>query len=253
MSIPVIWIAIILIILAIILSLVGIRRVPPKVLETRIAKLILKNTTLGDRLCEIFYGVAMVTVVSGIVNVEASGYENIGFTLLFVSLGVNITWGIIDGATSVYGSLVDEAEEDRLVQSLRTDGNRRVEREQATQILQGTILRSLSEEEQSKVVDMLQEGSPQEVREYSASAEDLKMFLAIFLMDFITVFPVIIPFYVLDDPRSALFWSHFIAILLFVVIGMAWAKYLNKKVARAGLALGLLAIGTIGLTYYFGW
>ncbi len=252
MIFPLIWIAIILIILAIVLSLLGINRIPPRIKETRIARLILRNTTLGDRLCEIFYGVTMVTVVSGMVNVEASGYENIMAALLIVSLGVNITWGIIDGATSVYGGLVDKAEEDRLVNSLRTDRNNK-DRESASEILQGTILRSLSQEDQSKVVDMLQAGTAEKPGKYGASSEDFKMFLAIFSMDFITVFPVIIPFYVLKDPQSALFWSHFIAILLFVIIGMAWAKYLNKNMIRAGLALGVLAIATISITYYFGW
>ena len=253
MIFPIIWIAVILIILAIVLSLLGISRIPPRVMETRIARLILKNTTLGDRLCEIFYGVTMVTVVSGMVNVEASGYQNIMAALLVVSLGVNITWGIIDGATSVYGGLVDKAEEDRLVNSLRTDKNKKEDRESAAEILQGTILRSLSEDDQFKVVDMLQAGTTEKPGKYSASREDFKMFLAIFLMDFITVFPVIIPFYALKDPQSALFWSHLIAILLFVIIGMAWAKYLNKNMIKAGLALGVLAIATISITYYFGW
>jgi hypothetical protein len=253
MTIPLIWIAVILIIIALIIGLIGIRRVPSWVLKSRIAKLILKNTSLGDRLCEIFYGVAMVTVVSGMVNYGFIGLQGLGFALLIVSLGVNITWGIIDGATSVYGGLVDKAEEDRLINSLRVDKDNQEEREEVAEILQGTILRSLSEEDQSRVVDMIQAGKPEKITVYGASKDDLKMFLAIFLMDFITVFPVIIPLYVVKDPRSALFWSHFIAILLFVIIGIAWAKYLNKNMLKAGLALGAIAIVTIAVTYYFGW
>ena len=253
MTIPLIWIAIILIILALVIGLIGIRRVPTRVLKSGIAKLILKNTTLGDRLCEIFYGVVMVTVVSGMVNYGFKGHQDLGFALLIVSLGVNITWGIIDGATSVYGGLVDEAEEDRLVNSLRTDENNQENREDVAEILQGTILRSLSEEDQSRVVDMIQAGKPEKTGEYGASRDDLKMFLAIFLMDFITVFPVIIPLYVVTDSQSALFWSHLIAILMFVIIGIAWAKYLNKNMLKAGSALGILAIATISVTYYFGW
>lgn len=248
-----IWIAIIFIILALIFSLLGIRRIPSRVFDSRIVKLIMKNTTLGDRLCEIFYGITMVTVVSGMVNVEASGYENIGLVLLFVSLGVNITWGIIDGATSVYGGLVDMAEEDRLVNSLRTHKGNQINRKITADILGGTIVRRLDEDDQSKVIDMLEAGTPEKIGVYGASMDDFKMFLAIFLMDFTTVFPVIIPFYVIEDHQSALFWSHFIAILLFVIIGMVWARYLNKNMLKAGLALGIIAMGTIAVTYYFGW
>jgi len=89
-------------------------------MKSKTAKLILKNTTLGDRLCEIFYGVFMVSAMIGIINITASGYGlDIKHVLLILAFGVNITWGIIDGATSVYGSLVDQAEEDRLVNLLR--------------------------------------------------------------------------------------------------------------------------------------
>jgi VIT1/CCC1 family predicted Fe2+/Mn2+ transporter len=248
-----IWILIIFVIILLILSLLGIRRIPRRILDMRIARLILKNTTLGDRFCEIFYGVTMVTVVSGMVNVEASGYENIGFVLFVVSLGVNITWGIIDGATSVYGGLVDKAEEDRLVNLLRSDRGNQENREKTTEILEGTIVRSASEEDRSRVVDMIGAGAPEKIGIYSASMDDFKMFLAIFLMDFTTVFPVIIPFYVIKDNQSALFWSHFIAVLLFVIIGMAWARYLNKNMLKVGLALGIIALITIAVTYYFGW
>ena len=247
------WIAIILIILVMIIGLIGARRVPDKVLNGRIGRLILKNTTVGDRLCEIFYGVAMVTVVSGMVNYGFSGNNDLGIDLLIIALGVNIAWGIIDGATSVYGGLVDEAEEDRLVNSLRTEKNNQEQRGNVAEILEGTILRSISDEERSKVVDMVAAGKPEKIRGYGASGDDFQMFMAIFLMDFITVFPVIIPLYIVDDPQKALFWSHLIAILLFVIIGMTWAKYLNKNMMKAGLAMGVLAIVTVSVTYYFGW
>jgi len=102
-------------------------------------------------------------------------------------------------------------------------------------------------------VEMISAGEPEKISKYSASGDDLKVFLAILLMDVITVFPVIIPLYVIENSQSALFWSHLIAILIFVLIGIAWAKYLNKNMIRAGLALGILAAITISVTYYFGW
>ena len=253
MTIPLIWIAIVLIIIALIAGLIGIRRAPSRVLRSGIGKLILENTTLGDRLSEIFYGVMMVSVVIGIINVFESGYVHIKYVLLIVAFGVNITWGIIDGATVVYGGLVDIAEEDRLVNSLRTDKKNQEYKEEVKDILQGTVLRKLSEEDQSKVVDMIQAGTPEKIGKYSASRDDLKLFLAILLMDFITVFPVIIPLYVVEKVQSAVFWSHLIAVLLFIIIGMSWAKYLNKNMLLAGVAMGILAIAVISFSFYFGW
>ncbi|HSD57338.1 MAG TPA: hypothetical protein VLB04_04070 [Methanotrichaceae archaeon] len=253
MTIPLIWIAIVLIIIALIAGLIGIRRAPSRVLRRGIGKLIFENTTLGDRLSEIFYGVMMVSVVIGIINVIESGYMHIKYVLLIVAFGVNISWGIIDGATAVYGGLVDKAEEDRLVNSLRTDKTNQAYKEDVKDILQGTVLRKLSEEDQSKVVDMIQAEAPEKIGKYSASRDDLKLFLAILLMDFITVFPVIIPLYVVQGVKSAVFWSHLIAVLLFIIIGISWARYLNKNMLLAGAALGILGIAVIAFSFYFGW
>ncbi len=253
MTIPLIWTAIILIILGLIASLIGVRHVPAIISKSRIAELIFENTTLGDRLSEIFYGVMMVSVVIGIINVVESGYVHIKYVLLMVAFGVNITWGIIDGATAVYGGLVDKAEEDRLVNSLRTDKENQMHKEEVKDILQGTILRKLGEKDRSKVVDMIQSGIPEKIGKYSASRDDLKLFLAILLMDFITVFPVIIPLYVVEGVKSAVFWSHFIAVLLFIIIGMSWAGYLNKNMLLAGVTMGILGISVIAFSFYFGW
>lgn len=253
MAIPLIGIAIVLIITVLIIGLIGIRRIPRRLSESKVGRLILQNTTLGDRLSEILYGIAMVSVVIGMVNYGFFGLKDLSYVLFFVALGVNVSWGIIDGATSVYGGLVDIAEEDRLINTLRSDKNNPEQRDDVNEILEGTILRVLSEEDRARVIDMISAGAPEKIGKYSATGDDLKVFLAILLMDFITVFPVIIPLYIVDNSQSAIFWSHIIAILLFVLIGIAWAKYLNKNMLKAGLALGILAAITISVTYYFGW
>ena len=83
--------------------------------------------------------------------------------------------------------------------------------------------------------------------------DDLKSFLAILMMDFITVFPVLIPLYIVDDIRLAVFWSHFVAVLLFIIIGMTWAKHLNKNMLLAGATMGIIGAAIIAFSFYFGW
>lgn len=248
----IIWLAIIAFILVLIMGLIQFRT-PNRVMKTGFAKLIYENSSLGDRLCELFYGVTMVTVMIGIINIFESGYYNIKEIMLAIALGVNITWGIIDGATVVYGGLVDKAEEDRLVNSLRSDKNNQMLRDEVKDSFQDTVNRKLSEEDQSKVVEMIQSGAPEEIKKYGATKDDLKVFLAILLMDFITVFPVVIPLYIVQGVKSAVFWSHFIAVALFVIIGMTWAKHLNRNMILAGVSMAILAMAIIAFTFHFGW
>ena len=247
-----IWLLIGIVILLLIIGLIQLRT-PSRIMNTRFALLIFKNTTLGDRLCEIFYGVFMVSVMIGIINITESGYIHIKHVLLIVAFGVNITWGIIDGGTSVYGGLVDQAEEDRLVNSLRRNKQNQQYIDNLKDDLQGTILRKLNDEDQSKVIDMVRDGTPEDIKKYGASMDDVKSWLAILMMDFITVFPVIIPLYTINNVQSAVFWSHFVAVLLFIIIGTAWAKYLNKNMVLAGAALGILGAATLAFSFYFGW
>jgi len=195
----------------------------------------------------------MVSVIIGIINIKASGYTDIKYVLLVVAFGVNITWGIIDGATSVYGGLVDQAEEDGLVNSLRRNKQNQQYIDQLKDALQRTILRKLNDLDQTKVVDIVREGSPENIKKYGASIDDLKSFLAILMMDFITVFPVLIPLYMIDDIRSAVFWSHCVAVLLFIIIGMTWAKHLNKNILLAGATMGIIGAAIIAFSFYFGW
>ena len=80
--------------------------------------------SFGDMLGEWFYGFLMVAVVCGIIGgyseilLESNlGYGRMYLTvvLLVLTFGVNITWGIIDGTTVIYGGLTDKADLEKAV------------------------------------------------------------------------------------------------------------------------------------------
>jgi hypothetical protein len=82
-----------------------------------IARFQLKYMSYGSWLSEYLYGFIMVAMVSGMLT----GLTWIGedkfrwvttLLLIFVTFGVNISWGLIDGFTVVYGELVDKAREE---------------------------------------------------------------------------------------------------------------------------------------------
>jgi hypothetical protein len=76
--------------------------------------------SVGDRLAEAFYGIWMVTVVTGIAKVSGEPTEQSVRLMLFAALVTNITWGIIDGLTSILPDFIDRTKEGELIHSLRT-------------------------------------------------------------------------------------------------------------------------------------
>lgn len=211
------------------------------------------NLSLGDRLAEFFYGVTMVAVVSGMINTWLPPTETKIKMLLVVALTVNITWGIIDGVTGLYADLVNRAEQDRLVDALREDKANPEKRNAALIALQGTIVDDLDEKDQAAVIDLVATKSSGARQKYTVTWGDINVAFATFLIDFILVFPVILPFVIFNDVDAAIFVSHAVAILSLALCAMIWARYLRRNIWIAGLVIAFIATGGIAITYYYGW
>jgi hypothetical protein len=212
-----------------------------------------ENLTLGNRLSECFYGVLMVVIITGLIN---TGLPPTGDTLrllLIVALGVNVTWGIIDGVTSMYGGLVNRADYLRIANAFRENPGNPEKREMVARSLQGTIVENLSDEEQSTVIDMIGAGNPVRNKKFPATFSDWKVAIATLLIDFVLIFPVIIPYFLIDSVRWAVFVSHAIAIVLLAGIAMIWARNLGLNTRRAGIIIALISFAMIYFTYIIGW
>ena len=212
-----------------------------------------ENLSLGNRLSECFYGVMMVVIITGLINTGLPPTEETLRILLIVALGVNISWGIIDGVTSMYGGLVNRADYLRTANAYRVDPGSPEKREMVARTLQGTMAENLTEEERSKVIDMIGAGVPVRNKRFPATWSDWKVAIATLLIDFALIFPVIIPYYLIDTVRMAVFVSHAIAIVLLGGIAMVWARNLGLNTWRAGVIIALISFAAIYSTYLIGW
>jgi len=222
-------------------------------MKFRVIAYIRDNLTLGNRLSEVFYGVMMVVIITGLINTGLPPTQSTLSLLLIVALGVNVSWGIIDGVTSMYGGLVNRADYLRIANEFRAETNNPDRREQVARSLQGTIVENLSEEDQSKVVAMIGAGKPVPDQKYPATRADWNVTIAIILIDFFLIFPVVLPYFLFDNVRSAVFVSHTIAIILMAGDAMVWAKYLRLNTLKAGIIIAVITFVAIYSTYSIGW
>lgn len=212
-----------------------------------------ENLSLGNRLSECFYGVMMVVIITGLINTGLPPTEETLRILLIVSLGVNVSWGIIDGVTAMYGGLVNRADYLRIANAFREDPGNAGKRELVARSLQGTMVENLTEEEQATVVDMIRAGEPVRNKKFPATWSDWKVAFATILIDFVLIFPVIIPYFLIDTVRWAVFVSHTIAILLLAGVAIIWARYLGLNSLKAGVIISLISFAAIYSTYSIGW
>jgi len=211
------------------------------------------SLSLGDRLAEFFYGVTMVAAVSGMINSLLPPTETKILYLLYAALAVNITWGLIDGITGIYADLADTAQNVKLADALRKDREDRTKRDAVLGTMQGTLMSDLDRYDQEAIVDKIAAVKPAGRREYFLSLDDVNIAAAIFLIDFILVFPVIFPFFVFQNVGTAVFVSHAIAIVSLATCAMIWAWHLGKNIILTGLIIALIAMAGISVTYYSGW
>jgi hypothetical protein len=218
--------------------------------------------SFGDMLGEWLYGFLMVAVVCGIIGgyseilLESQlGYGRVYLTvvLLVLTFGVNITWGIIDGTTVIYGGLTDKADLERVISRLKKDRSNRELRDKLLDSLGDSTVDYLPDAEKEKIADRIIDEAPEAPLKYHLTGEDRNTLIAIASCDILAVIPVILPYLLLGFGKTPLLISRLIAAVAIGYIAFLYADHTGR---RKWLAAGLFVIITLvvmQITYYFGW
>ena len=218
--------------------------------------------SFGDMLGEWFYGFLMVAVVCGIIGGYSEivldsnlGYGRIYLTvvLLLLTFGVNITWGIIDGTTVIYGGLTDKADLERTISKLKKDRNNRELRDRVLDSLGDSSVDYLPDEEKEKIVDRIIDEAPDAPVKYQMSRDDRNTLIAIASCDILAVIPVILPYLLLGFGKVPLMLSRLIAALAIGYIIFLYAGHTGRRKWLAAGIFYVLTIVMMQITYMIGW
>jgi VIT1/CCC1 family predicted Fe2+/Mn2+ transporter len=201
-----------------------------------------------DRISEILFGLIMVLTFTGSLSVVEAGREGTR-TMLVGALGCNLAWGIIDAVLYLMGGLADKG---RIALGLRAV-RRSTSPNEAHQAIAAMLPGPLATAVEPGDLDAI-EARLRRMPEPAAPRLDRNDWLGglgIFLLVFISTFPVAIPFLVIDSARLALRVSNLIAIVMLFVMGYRFAQLTGRGVwwwAVSMVALGAaLASMTIAL------
>ena len=203
-----------------------------------------------ERFSEILFGLIMVLTFTGSLSATSSGRNEVR-TMLIGALGCNLAWGIIDAIFYLMNTLGQRGHGLLALRRVRAAADRSAAHALIADALPPVVASALQPED-LEVLRQRLATLPEPPARVPFHGDDLRGAFGVFLLVFLSTFPVAIPFLVMSNAMQALRVSNAIAIVLLFVGGRELAKYSGARPWRLGLAMVAIGVALVGLTIALG-
>jgi VIT1/CCC1 family predicted Fe2+/Mn2+ transporter len=203
-----------------------------------------------DRISEVLFGLIMVLTFTGSLSVAEAGREGVR-TMLIGALGCNLAWGIIDALLYLMGNLADRGRALATYQAVRKADDPRQAQQLIAAALPSPVVSILTPEEFASMHQRLKQ-LPEPPPRAGFKKDDWLGALGIFLLVFLSTFPVVIPFLVMRSARPALRVSNAVAIVMLFIAGYAYGRITGQRPWVIGIVMVFLGVVLAGLTMALG-
>lgn len=203
-----------------------------------------------DRSSEVIFGLIMVLTFTG--SLSAGGSEPATIHgMLIGAISCNLAWGIVDAVMFLMSNLIERSHSllmYRRVLETRDEG-------EADRIIAGSmpsvISNLINPAEMKTIREKLRQLQliPERVH---LTREDYMAALAIFMLVFLSTFPVIIPFLFFEDAMTALRISNAIAVVMLFFCGLILGRYAGSRPWQTGLTMVIIGLILVLLTIVLG-
>jgi VIT1/CCC1 family predicted Fe2+/Mn2+ transporter len=193
-----------------------------------------------DRISEVLFGLFMVLTFTGTLSVLDSGRDEVR-DMMLAAIGCNIAWGFVDGVMYVLRNLVARGRAARVRRAVRQAR----EPAQAHRLIGqeiGALSAGLGAAEIERVRQWIVRQPEPDGPIARITAQDLKGAIAVFLLVFLSTFPVVLPFVFIGDPALAKRVSAAVAIGMLFLCGAGWGRYAGLRAWRTGLVMVALGL-----------
>ena len=203
-----------------------------------------------ERIFEILFGLIMVLAVTCSFSVSEADRNDV-HKMLAAALGCNLAWGVIDAVFYCMARFSEQGEGIIALQALRGTAD-----PSEAQIIIGNALPPLlagaltSAEFETIRYRLNQMPEPPDYPRFTS--DDWLASLGVFLLIFLSTFPVVIPFLIIRSVHLAVRMSNRVAILMLFRIGCAFGRYTGRPRWLAGLAMVILGGALVGITIALG-
>lgn len=203
-----------------------------------------------DRVSETLFGLIMVLTFTGSLSVAEAGRDDVR-TMLIGALGCNLAWGIIDAVLYLMGCLAERGGGLKALQAVR----RTTDPQRAHRLIADALpplVASVMEPSEFETIRQRLKQLPEPPQRAGLRKPDWLGGLGVFLIVFLSTFPVAVPFIFMQDAGPALRVSNGIAIVMLFLTGYAFGRMTGHRPWLLGIAMVVLGVALVGMTMALG-
>jgi hypothetical protein len=204
----------------------------------------------SERIAEVLFGLIMVLTFTGSLSIAEAGKEDIR-AMLIGALGCNVAWGVIDGVLYLMASLAEKGRDLATYAGIRTAKDPADAHALIADALPPLIAASLQPDELERVRLRLL-ALPAPPARARLDARDWRAAVGIFLLVFLSTFPVAVPFLLMRDATAAIRLSNGIAVAMLFACGLAYGRTVRRSPWAVGVAMVALGGALVALTMALG-
>jgi hypothetical protein len=203
-----------------------------------------------DRVSEVLFGLIMVLTFTGSLSVAEAGRDDVR-AMLIGALGCNLAWGIIDGILYLMGCLAEKGRGLLTFRAVRKAANSKEAQRLIANALPSVVAGVLTPAELEAMHERLKQ-LPEPRDQAQLRKDDWLGAFGVFLLVFLSTFPVVIPFIFLRNAGPALRVSNVVAIVMLFLTGYAFGRLTGRHPWLVGVSMVVLGSILVGITMALG-
>ena len=202
-----------------------------------------------DRISEVLFGLIMALTFT--LTFAVATADNMAVrTMLFAALGCNLAWGIIDGGVYLLMRLNSQGRAVLRWRAVRDAPDGAAAQQLIADALP-PLLASVVEPAHLEALRQKVHQLPEPARPRLTKIDWLGA-LGIFLLSFLSTFPIVIPFLFIGDARLALRISNAVAIAMLFLCGFFFGRYAGIQPVAMGVVMVALGGALVGVAIALG-
>jgi VIT1/CCC1 family predicted Fe2+/Mn2+ transporter len=203
-----------------------------------------------DRVSEVLFGLIMVLTFTGSLSVAEAGRNDVK-AMLIGAIGCNLAWGIIDAIFYLMACLAEKGRNLAAYRAIRDAADLATAQSLLMAALPSVVASVLVPVEIDAMRQRLMK-LPEPPKQAHLDADDWLGAAGVFLLVFISTFPVVIPFIVMGDAHAALRVSNIVAMVMAFAMGYTFGRLSGYRPVLMGVGMVLVAGVLVGLTIALG-